>query len=365
MEKLTYNPKTLHSLSYFINHVGKGKLFFEDIPYLKAILLDFFGENITIYESKIVRNVVKQYNSFVNKIISQEENLYNQENRKTLKEIFYKIAFPMDIIKYAIPNYHNSSLREFSNEIVENYSQLSKSIANQNILEVSEKQLEFVSSFFDTYLKNTLSTNLDKSINIVKDILESQEKGQELPNKINEILESSLTSINKRKRSLQEIYDNPTEFGRNFLRTINYIQSHMEYFCVFFRRLIHIIKENTNNYEGRYYDHFNNKFEDKEFRKICRKTLSFYPDLKNYLIQITRQLRKLRNINAHQIPRKFTIIPEYDLICFPVVGRKGLKCISHKKTLYNMIKYAFFFNNIDFHQKNSYKKEEKMFILFG
>jgi len=354
----------LKVLENIIFQYSQGKLLHVEELFQKGILKMFFGDNIKISDIHNYKNIRSQYETFVKKISSRHSNLYDRERKFTRNMIFYKMAYPMDIAKYLYPLYNNSTGYELNIQIGKLGLELSQIIPKLNFSEASESDLlKFLTEFYKNFRDYFLSREFEKLVDYVKDFLNKYKtRPQKDLDRMNLLLDKSKILIKKQNKLLEEISKDPTEFGRDFLRAINYIQSHMEYFCKYIRRLIHIGEENHDDYNNSYYNHYSTDFDRTKFKKTCENKLSHHPDLKNYLKELATQLNELRNINAHQIPRYFYLSPLKSELCFPVIGKETDRCVDHEKIADIIITYAIFINSIDLHPENPYEKSENRFL---
>lgn len=351
-------------LKKIIFQLSQGKLFHEEEIFQKGMVKMAFGNNIKISDHFNSKDIISQYESFVKEVSSKQPNLYKRERKFTRNMIFHKMAYPMDIVKYLFPFYNNSNGYEVAAQLGKLYSEILKLIPELNNLEVSEsEQVKFVIESLINFSEYVLSGEVDKLVVYVKNFINTHKTfPKKSLDRMNELLDKLNFLIQKRNRILEEISKDPTEFGRDFLRAINYTQSHMEYFCKYVHRLIHIIENGNDDYKNSYYKHYSTDFKKKKFIKTCEDEICDYPAFKNYLKDLVTQLNELRNINAHQIPRKFYLSPLKSQLCFPVIGSETDKCVDHEKLADMIIKYAIFINSIDLHPENSYSKSEHVFL---
>lgn len=356
--------ENLEALQKTINQISKGKLIHENQRFLQGVLKLFFEDDINIFTGNNIQNLVSQYHEFIKQVSLNEPDLYQQEKTFTQYNIFYKLAYPMDIVKYLFPLYNNSTGFHLNTLIAKVGLELLDLISKSNARNVPEPEmLLFLSNFLSNFKKRLVSRELDKEMDHLKNYLSTQHMfPRDSLNKMNEMLDQLITLYQAQRKILQEIKKNPTELGRDFLRAINYTQSHMEYFCRYIHRLFHLLKKHNMKYGDFYYKHYYWEFKKNNFIEACEQELSKYPDLKNYLKNIVTQLKELRNINAHQIPREFYIVPENNLMCFPVVGSNEYKCIEHENVADKIINYGFFINNIGLHPNNPYERSENLFL---
>ncbi|MBD3215726.1 MAG: hypothetical protein GF311_24150 [Candidatus Lokiarchaeota archaeon] len=359
-----HSEEKFKNLKQLITQFSQGKLFHIDQMFLRGVLRLFLGDSIKFSEKSNFREIKSQYTSLITQISTEYPKLYEKENNNSRDTIFHKMAYPMEIVRYAFPVYNNSMgfnlykrLSKFGLELLEIISKsTSVEISNTQLLRIlNEFSLIYKQSVITRDWETLVSfakTKLLAHINIPKKEME----------KINNIFDHFLKEAQKQNDLLKKIKEDPTDFGRDLLRVINYIQSHMLYFCRYVRRLLHIREKGNDNYENLYYRHYNFKFEHHEFLDKCNSDLNNYPDLKNYLNEITTQLYHLRNINAHQIPRQFFISPIDGKLCFPVIGQDEYEQINHERISFIMIHYAIFINSIGLHYEKTHEVNENFFM---
>jgi len=350
-------------LRKFIEQISQGKLYHKSQMFQKGVFSLFFGDAINFFNVDDVQVLVSQYSEFDAKVSSEECELYQQEKKFTQNKIFFKLGYPMDFVKYLFPLYNHSTGFQLSMSIGKVGIELFDMISRSDVEVPELEKLSFLEGFLKTFPNLLLTREFKIGLEQVKNFINDQKlfPKKELK-RFNELLDQLSNLSEKQQLELYRISNNPTEFGRDFLRATNYAQSHIEYFCRFVRRLLHILEEGNKEYRDKYYKHFSWEFEQGEFNKKCEEELNEFPKLKDFLIRYSTHLKKLRNINAHQIAREFYLIPEKGMMGFPVVGDDEDMGIKHEEIADKIIKYGIFINMIGLHPNNPYEKSENLFI---
>ena len=334
------NKKFMEGTQYFIKQTLEGKLFFD----LRKIrhFVDNLGKATEVIKNEIVSLYVTQYNEFISSISHAYPNLYKDELKFARQNIFNSItmAHPMEFVKKCVLFYGESSGSGLMERIGILGMEINKFVPQLENSEISESEAL-------TLLRNAgkfLKTGKGSTPDDIQDFIQKQENYRskedfiKIMGKIKDLNELKNYTLNKTK-------ENPTEVITNFLTGIQDTQSHIEYFCRFFHRLVHIKKYGNQDYGEEYYRRYRKKFEDDEFRDMCRDELEAYPELQRYLRKTCNTFKDLRNIRAHQVAGNSKFLNK-DYIYIPNVNQEGGKCIDHKEKRNKIITYGVFINKI-------------------
>jgi hypothetical protein len=354
-------------LNHIMTQFMEGSLFHHFEKKNFGFLDFFFGNEIDVFNVQKVENLASEYNVYVEELSNEFPILYSEEKIFTQTQIFHKLAFPIDIVKYLFPFYGDFTGFQINKMIAQSGLELLEKISKLNFKPyISLKFMKYFNDIFMNFRIHLSAMDFDESLSKLKYLLLGR---QEIPKDLKLILNSKINQLiallKIKKRTLVAVYNNPTELGRNILRVINYIQSHMEYFCKYIRKLIHLKVEKNREYENLYYEEHGKKYKDfdyDEFRNICELELKNYEGLKNYLKSIVTQMKKLRNINAHQIPCEFKIIPEKNKIIFPVIGNNEEELINYQYIKSKILKYTALISLIHLHPDDPNKSIENYFL---
>ena len=306
-------------LKRFLESSMEGKLFHhsQTLYRFKGFMSPFF--NVTILNQPVP---VSQYQEFTSKIQTAYPKLFRKEKEYSQNNIFDKTEHPMEYIKYIIPEYNDnltflrSTLR--SKELFEttfNFTKFDDSEEN------GEKILDFYSKFSDSLHKKDRMAALNnlKKFNI------QYQPSLKRKEDLNKGIDNLIPVLKEQKIRKAFIMENFSEFGRNLLRATNYTQSHIEYFCAYFHRLIHIKNNGDRNYRKNYYNYDSKSFWGKNFREACREELKDFKDLKTFLVKYSYILKVLRNINSHQVPGEICLSKDRKYILLQETGKKRKK----------------------------------------
>ena len=180
----------------------------------------------------------------------------------------------------------------------------------------------------------------------------------------NQLLDQLRTLQTFLNRTVIRYKKKPTENIKDFIVGIQDSQSHIEYFCKYFHRLIHIKKYGNQEYDKFYYQYFSKKFDDELFRDMCQTELNDFPDLQCYLRRLCITFKELRNIRAHQAAGKAKILSG-GYIWIPKIGKEAGKRIDYKEKREKIITYGLFVNKIKLHQTSPYVIDEDVFVSLG
>jgi len=161
--------------------------------------------------------------------------------------------------------------------------------------------------------------------------------------------------------SLERLKNNPVERVKIFLTGIQDTQSHIEYFCRVFHRLVHIKKYGNQEYGKEYYHYKSKQFDEDKFRDMCKTELNDFPELQNFLRKYCITFKILRNIRAHQVAGEVKILPGGFIYIPDIENEKG-KYIDYREKREKMINYGVFINKIKLHPHNPYDESEDVFV---
>lgn len=350
-----------NELPYFLDRLGQGKLFFnqDKTKNLQEMAPMIFGKSLVIYRNEMVQNYVTQYNEFKSIVSEEYPDLIQIEENYILQNIFTKknMAHPMNFVNKSILFYGDptgfalmSRIWEIGKDLLEINSRAEVSNSyHPDGLKLLRESLEFPKKqdpkIFD---------HLQSFINNV----EKYPSKEQFNEKINQfrILNSLKSS------SLESFKENPVEIVRNFLTGIQDTQSHIEYFCRYVHRLVHIKKYGDQKYEEEYYRYNSKMFNEEEFRDMCKSELNDYPDLKKFLRRYCIIFKDLRNIRAHQVTGDTKILPG-GFIWIPNIGNEKGKYIDYREKREKMITYGVFINKIGLYSQSPYDESEDVFII--
>ncbi|MFX0037502.1 MAG: hypothetical protein ACFE9I_17905 [Candidatus Hermodarchaeota archaeon] len=350
-------------LNYFVEQLLRGKIFFnqDKIKQFQEILTIFFGKSIVFYRNEIVQACVTQYNEF-NSLVSEDyPNLFKTEKEFAQQNVFTKkkMAHPMENVKKTVLFYGEST----GFELMSRLGQVGK-----DLLEISSRAENFKLSDSEgmSLLKASLEFTkrrddgiFDLLQNFIKNIenYPYKEKFSENIDQIRFLNQLKTSSLIRSKK-------NPVESIKNFLIGIQDTQSHIEYFCRYFHRLVHIKNYGNKKYGGEYYNYNSNQFDEQKFRVMCKTELNDFPELQKFLRSYCRTFSKLRNIRAHQVAAEAKIFPE-GFILIPVIENEKGKFIDYKEKREKMINYGVFINKIKLHPYSPYDESEDLFVCLG
>lgn len=346
---------------FFIEQLLHGKLFFnqEKIKHLREILPMFFGKSIVFYRNEMIQDYVDQYNQFKSQILEDFPNIFQSEEELTRQNIFNKknMVHPIENVKKSVLFYGESTGSELMSQIGKHGREaleINSRAGNLNFSEI--EAFKFLRYSFGN-LKKEDNHTLDHLQNFIKNTenYPAKEKFSEEINHIQILNQLKISTLNRLKKI-------PAESLRNFLLGILDTQSHIEYFCRYFHRLVHIKKHGNLKYGKEYYQYYSKKkFDDKKFRKTCKKELNDFPELQKFLRRYCITFKRLRNIRAHQIPDDVNITPG-GFISFQVIGEKKRREIDYREKREKMIVYGVFINKIKLHLQSPYNESEDVFV---
>ena len=350
----------LDGIPYFIEQLIQGKLFFnqDKIKQFQEIVTIFLGKSIVFYRNEMVQACVTQYNEF-NSLVSKDcPNLFQIEKEFTQQNVFTKkdMAHPMENVKKAVLFYNEST----GSELMSRVGQLGRDLLEIN----SRAENSRLSDSEGTSLLKASLEFLKKRDNGILDLLQNAIRNVEnYPDK--EIFSENVNQMRflnqLQTSSLERSKNNPVESVKNFLTGIQDTQSHIEYFCRYFHRLVHIKKFGNQKYGREYYRYNSKQFDDKKFREMCKTELNDFPELQNFLRRYCITFKKLRNIRAHQVPGEVKILPG-GFIIIPAIGNEKGKFIDYREKREKMINYGVFINKIKLHPHSPYDESEDVFV---
>jgi len=339
----------------FINIISNQKFVFNKIE-IKSLLtnvLPIFGN--FVYQPEIIP--VKNYQIFINIARKKNNRLIEEEIDVSRDLIFEKTSHPLNYLKYfTTMQKKRGKLNGLFKDLMENVKSFFKleDIRNVN----TDFDLKFIQFLIKTLQK--FRYYLDKKDPIgyftcLKEFLDAMN----LPKKKRSILTHNINLIiNELKITKKEnlkILNNPTEFGRELLRAINYTHSHIELFLKFIHRIVHILKYGNRNYSQIYYSLKSKKFKIKEFKIMINEIFKDeYPVLYKFLKKYVNIFFKLRNVNAHLIPKEITFSEDRKYLLVPLIGDSQEFPLNHRRIYTEMFSYSVFINKIDLHGNKKY-----------
>lgn len=353
----------IDGILYFIEQLIQGKVFFnqEKIKHFKEIAPIFFGESMVFYRNKLVQIYVSQYKEFISWVSEDYPDLYQIEKEFTQKNIFTKkdMGHPMENVKKCVLFYNESTGSELMAVIGQLGRDLLENIARtKNSMLSDSDPVNLLKSSFE-FLKKKDNGIFDKLPTFIKTVENYRDKEyfSENVNQIRILNQLKTSSLEKSKL-------NPLEIVRNFLTGIQDTQSHIEYFCRYVHRLVHIKKHGDRKYRGEYYHHNSKKFDENKFRDMCNTEMNNFPELKNFLRRYCVTFKDLRNIRAHQVAGEVEIFPS-GYISIPNIGKEKRKNIDYREKREKIINYGVFINKIKLHPQNPYEESEDVFVSLG
>lgn len=350
----TYDRKEIvNAINKLMDFSIQGKIFFDKntVQNLKNFVMPLFFD----IEEVDKPTPVSQYQKFISTIEEAQPVLFQEEKKHSQNEIFNtkKLDHPMKFVKYLFPAYD-----------IELNKRIAKS--NKELLDLcldsgDSKDLDMVEflGFFTKFRDSLINRNFKDNYDQLKILIDNQNfYSKEIRDVIFKKIDEIIHFVEEQELSRKQIIKNPTEFGRNVLRAINYTQSHIEYFCSYIHRLVHIKNQRNNTFEGRYYQHNSKKFWDDKFIKMCNRNLKDFKILQSFLRTCCNQLKELRNINAHQVAGEITISKDHKMLLIPTIGKKEPLKINHKEMCDFIISYGVFINKIKLHPKSPYEISE-------
>ena len=336
-------------LKRFIDNSIKGKIFHsrETIEYLKNIALPFFDIKVVKFKYP---NAVSQFQEFISSVAKAQPDLFKKESEDAQRKVFTIMSHPMEFVKYLFPNYSDnlSYLRT-----VLKSKELSNISFNLGDSEIPEEKIGEVLEVFDSITKREITG----SLTLLNTFIKNQDSKKENTT-VTDVIDKAIPVVEEQQLRRKLVLDNPTEFGRNILRATGYTQSHIEYFFRYIRRLVHIKNKGNRKFRGMYYRYGSTKFWDDEFRKRCKKELKDFKELKSFLIRYSKEIKKLRNINAHQVPGEITLSKDYKNLVLQEIGKKNKTKVNYTKLCETIISYGILVNKIELHPENRYDKDE-------
>ncbi|KKN67842.1 hypothetical protein LCGC14_0457220 [marine sediment metagenome] len=350
----------LDGVHYFIKQYSQGKVFFnqDKIKRFQEIAANFLGKSITFYHNEMVQTYVAQYNDF-NLILSKNfPDLFQKEIEVSQQNIFNKkeMAHPMENVKKTVLFYNEST----GSELMSRAGQLGR-----DLLEIgSRAENSRVSDTEETNILEASVQFLKKKDTSILDLLQSLIKNVEnYPDK--EIFSENINHmgllIQLKNSSLERLENNPVEYVNKFLTGISDTQSHIEYFCSYFHRLVHIKKYGNREYGEEYYDFRSKQFNEKKFFDMCKTELNDFPDLQNFFKRYCNTFKKLRNIRSHQVAGEVKVFHN-GFISIPNINNKKGKRFDYREKREKMITYGVFINKIKLHTYSPYNESEDIFV---
>jgi len=331
----------------------QGKMFFDKntIQQLKGLAMPFFY-NIEENDQTIP---VSQYQKFNSKIEKAQPVLFQEEREYSQRIIFNikNLDHPMKFVKYLFPVYSI----ELNKRIAKKNKELLDICLNSG--DSRDLDIEDFLVFFNKFRDFLIKRNFKESFNQLKTFLNNQNfYSKEVKAKIIEKIDEIIYIVKEQELNRKQILNDPTEFGRNVLRAVHYTQSHIEYFCSYVHRLVHIKTQKDRIYEGKYYRYNSKKFWEDKFIKMCKNNLKDFKALQIFLTKCCNELKKLRNINAHQAAGEITISKDYKMLVVPAIGEEEPLKIKHQELCDFIISYGVFINKIKIHPKSPYEISE-------
>jgi len=356
----SYNKNEIPTkIKKLLDHSIQEKIFLnnETIHTLKDFALPFF--DIEIIKQPVP---LSQYQEFISTVAKAHPELYQKEREETQNKIFSVMGHPTEFVKYLFPVYHDEfffmKIAQKSLELFDMCLNLGDyKIPNEKTLDV----LNFITKILDSFNKRDMKGVLGHLITFINN---QNSFSNEEKSRISKELGEFLQVIEEYELRRKRILDNPTAFGRNILSAVNYMRSHIEYFCSYIHRLVHIKNMGNRDYRGMYYQYGSNKFWDYEFIKMCNKELKDFEALQSFLIRYSKELKKLRNISAHQVPEEIYLSKDHKMLIIPVIGKTENLEIRYSELCDIIINYGIFINKIELHPKNPYDtSEDRLGIL--
>lgn len=356
-----YFNKILPEILYFIEQWVQGKLFFnqDKIKLFQEKAPMFFGKSKVFYRNEKIQIYVDQYNEFKSMVTEDFPNLFQIEEEYSRQNIFTKklMAHPMENVSKSVLFYGELTGSELMNRIGQLGRDLLEIVSKAEMSSLSESDaLNLLKKSFE-FLKKQDESLIDDLVNVIKNDENYPDK-EKFSDNINQIRNLRIL----RASSLESFKNKRTEIVKNFLIGIQDTQSHIEYFCRYFHRLVHIKKYGNTKYGEEYYNYNRKTFDEDNFRKMCKSELNDYPDLKTFLRRYCKTFKKLRNIRAHQITGEVDISLK-GFITIPTIGNeKGVK-FNYIEKREKMVTYGVFINKIRLHSHNPYDLLEDLFFV--
>lgn len=351
-----YNQNNVNN---FLDLSIQGKKFFgkDTIENIKDFAMPFFF-NIEEINKPIP---ITQYQEFISTIAKAQPDLFQKEREYMQNIILNIFDHPMKFVEYLFPVYSNNfNIRcaQKNKELLDICLNLDDSrdlsIPNKKMIDL----LVFFKQIRDFLNKRNMTGAYSEFIIFIsKHKLYSKKQKAKIIEKIDEITQI----IEEHEIKIKEILKDPTEFGRNVLRAAHYTQSHIEYFCSYIHRLVHIKINGNRNYGNMYYRYNSTNFNINDFTGMCEKELTDFEALQSFLIQYSNILKELRNINAHQVAGYIKLSEDHEKLIIPVIGKKDALELNHAKLCEVIISYGIFINKIELHPKSPYDISEDTF----
>jgi len=335
-------------LKRFVDQSIQGKKFstIKSVQLLKDFVSPVF--NIEVINKS---GPVSQYQEFISTVANTQPGLFQKEKEYTQNKIFNPMGHPMEFVKYLFPVYNDEF---FYNKVVLKSKEILEECFKVDDSEIPDKNLRGILKIFDSIKKRELKGALVH----LKIINNHHTLSKEDKVKVNRQIDELIQVIEEQELRRTLILNNSTEFGRDILRATNYTQSHIEQFCSYIHRLVHIKNHGNRKFKGRYYRYGSKSFWDSAFRKMCKKDLKDFKSLKSFLIRYSKDLKILRNINAHQVPKEISLSKDYKYLIFQEIRKKNKTKENFNKLRENIISYSIFINKIVLHPKSRYDPSE-------
>ena len=333
---------------------GKKSLTNESVQKLKAFSSPFFGIKLIN-----ISGPISQYQEFISRIEDAQPELYQEEKEDTQNRIFKIERHPIEYVKYLFPLYNDTF---FYNNLLLKCTGIIEECFNIEGSEIDSEKLPEIKSLFDSIKKRDFRGALTTLKSLNNHYTLSKEKQAKVNRRINELIQV----IEERTLRRKHIFEDPAEFIRKILSAVNDTQSHIDLFCAYIHRLVHIKNEGNSDFEGKYYQSGSKYFDVGKFLKMCKEELNDFTDLHKFIKRCASRIRKMRNLQAHRGVKKLSFSKDYKKIVIPRTDMPDYR-FSYDELCDFIISYGNFINKIGVHPKSRYDPSEDTFgvVIFG
>jgi len=216
-------------LNSLLDKVIQGKGFFDKkhlqniIEYIIPILFNL---------EEITQPIpLSQYKKFISVVASLRPELFEKEMKYAQSEIFSKMDHPLKFVQYLDLFY---KLKRKNAQKFKELLPLSFNFAeneNLNLDNLPQKYIQEFLIFLEEIRDFIIKKDMKGFCNRFKLFFENQNfYSKEVKTAIILIIDEIIQNIEEQDNQIREILNDPTEFGRNILRVVNYTQSHIEFF---------------------------------------------------------------------------------------------------------------------------------------
>ncbi len=351
--------RTQEGINYFIEQILQGKLFF-NFEKIKD-LLELFGNSVVIIKNERIPVYVSQYIKFISQVMRDYPNLY-QEELDFARQICFdnqKMPHPMQQAKKCLLIYNQPIGMDLMGRIGNLGKELFDINSTAGNLEISDLDANNLLKEANKFVETHDSKNLDSIQNLMK-------KQKDYPD-IERFTENvnQIRILNQFKNaSLEKSKAGPVEDVKIFLSGIQDTQSHIEYFCSFFHRLVHIKNWGNREYDDEYYRYNSKKFKKSSFLDMCERELNIFPELQKFLKDYCTTFKIPRNLRAHQDFGEARISPA-GIITIIDKNTGEIREIDYNEKREKLISYGVFINKIKLYSNSPFDESEDVFISRG